>query len=155
MAVLWNLQGDTISTFPEITSLVLTNFYIADLNGDGKEEFVLFKSNTQTTRLYQSSGSSLSIEAEYFGSLPDGPAKQTINILLPTLTMTIRMTFMYLTGVNWGGIHADVKVKWNELDYVIRYDDHLPNWNMNNNDKYYVADINGDGKRRSVCFQYQ
>lgn len=45
-----------------------------------------------------------------------------------------------------------LKSNGSSYDYVIRYDDHLPNWNMNNNDKYFVADINGDGKEDLYVF---
>lgn len=128
-------------------------FYIADLNGDHKEEFVLYKTNTQTTRLYQSSGTSLSIEAEYFGSLPGWTSKANDQYYIADFNNDGKDDLYVFNGINWGPEYMlMLKSNGSNYDYVIRYDDHLPNWNMNNNDKYFVADINGDGKEDLYVF---
>jgi hypothetical protein len=45
-----------------------------------------------------------------------------------------------------------LKSNGNGYDYVIRYDNSLPGWDMNKNDSYYVGDFNGDGKEELLIY---
>lgn len=121
--------------------------FIADLNGDNKEEFVLYKANTQTTRLYRSSGTLLTMTGEYFQVLPGWTSKANDQYHVADFNGDGKDDLFVFNGVDWGPEYMlMLKSNGSSYDYVIRYDDVMPNWNMSNSDKFYVADINGDGK---------
>lgn len=128
----------------------MTNYdkiQIADFDGDNKEEFVLFKSNTQTTRVYISTGAALALIAEYFGSLPGWTSKANDQYLIADFNADGKDDLYVFNGKDWGPEYMLLlKSNGSSYDYVIRYDDALPNWNMNDNDQYYVADIDGNNK---------
>lgn len=121
--------------------------HLADIDGDNKEEFVLFKTNTQTTRVYKSTGAALTLSAEYFGSLPGWTNKANDQFHIADFNGDGKDDLYVFNGVDWGPEYLlMLSSNGNGYNYVKRYDDQLPNWNMNNNDKYFVADLNGDGK---------
>ncbi len=121
--------------------------YIADIDGDKKEEFVLFKRNTQTTRIYKSSGSGLTMSGEYFQSLPGWTSKVGDKYYVGDINGDGKDDLYVFNGTNWNKEYMLLlKSNGAKYNYIKRYDDALPNWNMSNNDKFYVADINGDRK---------
>ncbi len=121
--------------------------YIADINGDNKDEFVLYKRNTQTTRIYKSNGSSLSMSGEYFQSLPGWTSKAGDQYHIADINGDGKDDLYVFNGNDWNKEYMLLlRSNGNSYNYIKRYDDAMPNWNMSNNDKYYVADVNGDGK---------
>lgn len=133
------LPGNYITNSDEI--------YIADINGDKKEEFVLYKRNTQTTRIYKSSGSGLTMSGEYFQSLPGWTSKTGDKYHIADINGDGKDDLYVFNGTDWNQEYMLLlKSNGAKYTYLKRYDDKLPNWNMSNNDKFYVADINGDRK---------
>ncbi|MEM9991321.1 MAG: VCBS repeat-containing protein, partial [Bacteroidota bacterium] len=121
--------------------------YIADINGDKKEEFILFKRDTRTTRIYKSTGTGLNMSAQYFESLPGWTNKAKDKYMIADFNGDGKDDLVVFNGKNWNMEYMLLlRSDGNRLNYVKRYDDRLPNWNMSDNDKFYVADINGDRK---------
>ncbi len=127
--------------------------YIADINGDNKEEFILFKRNTQTTRVYRSNSNSLTKTSEYFQSLPGWSSKSNDKYFIADFNGDNKDDLFVFNGNQWSTQYLlMLRSDGSNLIYRKRYDDRIPNWNMSNNDKFYPADINGDGKEELYVF---
>lgn len=131
-------------------------YYVADFNGDNKEELVLFNPNSKVTRMFKSSGSSLSKTKEYFASLPGWTSKPGDKYYIADINGDGKDDLYVFNGTNWGPEYLLLlRSDGTQYKYIKRYNDALPGWNMNNRDKFYVADINGDGKDDLYVFNNQ
>lgn len=121
--------------------------YVADIDGDRKEEFVLFKRNTRTTRIYKSNGSALTMSGEYFQSLPGWTNAANDKYMIGDINGDGKDDLYVFNGKDWNMEYMLLlRSNGSSYNYVKRYDDRMPNWNMSDNDKFLVADINGDRK---------
>ncbi|TDQ27553.1 M64 family metallopeptidase [Tenacibaculum caenipelagi] len=131
-------------------------YFVADYTGDNKEELILFNTNSKVTRMFKSSGISLSKTKEYFASLPGWTSKAGDKYHIADINGDGKDDVYIFNGTNWGPEYLLLlRSDGNEYKYIKRYDDALPGWNMNNHDKFYVADINGDGKDDLYVFNNQ
>ncbi|AZJ35650.1 hypothetical protein D6T69_09015 [Tenacibaculum singaporense] len=131
-------------------------YFVADYTGDNKEELVLFNTSSKVTRMFKSTGSSLTKTKEYFASLPGWTSKSGDKYHIADINGDGKDDVYIFNGTNWGPEYLLLlRSDGNEYKYIKRYDDALPGWNMNNRDKFYVADINGDGKDDLYVFNNQ
>lgn len=131
-------------------------YHVADLNGDNKEELVLFNKNSKVTRLFKSSGNTLSLSEEYFASLPGWTSKAGDKYYIADINGDGKDDVYVFNGTNWGPEYLlMLRSDGSKYNYIRRYDNNLPGWNMNNRDKFYVADIDGNGKEDLYVFNNQ
>ena len=122
-------------------------YYVADIDGNNKEELVVFRTSTLTTRMFKSNGNSLSISASYYGSMPGWTNKANDKFLIADYNGDNKDDLYVFNGKDWGPEYLlMLRSNGNSYSYTKRYDGNLPGWDMQNDDRYYVADINGDGK---------
>jgi hypothetical protein len=130
-------------------------YYVADINGDNKEEFILFNTASKVTRLFKTNaaGTEVSISAEYFASLPGWTSAPKDQYLVADFNGDNKDDLYIFNGLDWGPEYlVMLRSNGTGYDYVIRYDNTLPGWDMNDNDSYYVGDFNGDGKEELLMY---
>jgi hypothetical protein len=128
-------------------------YFIADINGDNKEEFVLFNTASKATRLYRTDGTQVILSAQYLGSLPGWSSADQDQYHVADFNGDNKDDLYIFNGKNWGPEYlVMLRSNGTGYDYVIRYDNTLPGWDMNDYDSYYVGDYNGDGKEELLIY---
>jgi len=128
-------------------------YFLSDINGDNKEEFVLFNTASKVTRVFKTDGVQVSLSAEYFAALPGWSSAPKDQYHVADFNGDNKDDLFIFNGLDWNPEYlVMLRSNGNGYDFVIRYDNSLPGWDMNKNDSYYVGDFNGDGKEELLAY---
>jgi hypothetical protein len=129
--------------------------FIADFNGDGKDDLIVFNTTSLVTRLFKAETNSYSIEAEYFGGLPGWTSKSHDEYMVADFNGDGKDDLYITNTQDWSPEYVlMLRSNGSGYDFVRRYDDALPGWNMQNGDIFFTADLNGDSKDDLMIYNY-
>lgn len=122
--------------------------YTGDFNGDGKDDLLVHNGNS--IMLYRSSGSALDVAFSAVERVPGSwqfaPNDQ---FYIGDFNGDGKAEVVVFNSVDWStkymGLLADDGS--GGLKLIARYDGSLPSWSFGTNDKFYVADFDGNGKK--------
>ena len=124
--------------------------FVADFNGDGKDD-LLIRNGNQWNKPYvgmlRSSGSSLQPVKRYDGSFPGWQMRKDDKLYVADFDGNGKDDVYIFNGRNWGPEYLGMlRSTGNRLNRIKLYSNNLPGWEMKKYDRFYVADFNNDGK---------
>jgi hypothetical protein len=135
--------------------------FVGDLNGDGRDDVVLFNGLDWAMAyvgLFRGSASGLTMTARYDGDIPGwGGLAAHDKLILGDFDGNGRCDVFIFNGADWAMPYLGMfRASGSGLAYVQRYDGDVPGWGgMARNDRFFAADINGDGKCDLWAWNYQ
>ena len=127
-------------------------FYVADFNGDGKAEVVVFNGTDWGNLKYlgflaDDGANGLKCIARYDNSMPNWSFGKNDQFYVADFDGNNKKDLFIFNGADYATRYFGlIKSSGTTLSLIQRYDANLPGWQMNKNDRYYVGDFNGDGK---------
>lgn len=105
--------------------------FVADIDGDRKEEIVLFQADSRTTRLFKSNGTSLTLSGQYIGNLPGYESKAGDQYFIADFTGDGKDDLYVFNGSDWESPYlAMLKSNGSGYDFVQRYEKTLPSMRL-------------------------
>jgi IgA Peptidase M64/FG-GAP-like repeat len=137
----------------QYTAHTFTNAYAGDFNGDGKDDILLHSDNS--ILLYRSNGKQLDIAFSAVERVPGSwqftPGDQ---FYVADINNDGKDEVIVYNGTNWVmeylGVLADDGA--GGLRLIARYDDRMPGWQFQKDDRFYVADFDGNGRKDLFVF---
>lgn len=126
-------------------------FYVADFNGDGKDDVYVFNKTSWSKRwlgLLRSNGTGLETVVHYGDSIPGyGFIGASDQLFVADFNADNKDDLYLFTGSSWSTKYMGLlKSSGNAISGATRYDVQIPGWIMGANDKYYVGDFDGDNR---------
>lgn len=138
-------------------------FFVGDYNGDGREEVI--SQNTQDWNqvhlmVFRSTGAALALADRYYGTIQSGQSlfwtmRRQDELVPLNFDGDATTDLAIFNGRNWGPEYLILFACTRDegrLSYRRRYDDRIPGWDMRRRDKFYAADVNGDGNDDLVVY---
>jgi hypothetical protein len=124
-------------------------FYVGDFDGDGKEDVYVVNTTSWGTRyvgLVCSNGTGIETVIHYAGTLPGyGLIGSADEFFVADFNGDDKKDLYLFSGSSWSTKYMGLlKSTGTSLTTVVRYDAKIPGWEIGANDKYYVADSDGD-----------
>jgi hypothetical protein len=137
----------------EISSHSFLKCYAGDFDGDGKDDVLIHSDNG--VLLYRSDGAQLDVVFSAVERVPGSwQFKPGDRFYVGDFNGDGKDEVVVYNGTDWSkkylGLLADDGA--NGLRLIARYDDAMPGWQFKRNDRFYVADFNGDGKKDLFVF---
>jgi IgA peptidase M64/VCBS repeat protein len=131
-------------------------FYVADFNGDGKKDLFVFNGSNWSipyVGMLRSNGSSFSVVQRYDANMPGWEMRSQDRHYVGDFNGDGKEDLWVFNGVNWSIPYLGMlKSNGNNLSMTKRYDENMPSWQMRSQDRHYVGDFNGDGKKDLFVF---
>ncbi len=129
-------------------------YFVADVNGDKKDELIAVNTQYKTTRMFHTDGRSISLKAEYHANLPGWTGGFDDEYYVADFNGDGKDDLYIFNGKNWGSLEYLVMLAstGSGYRYVKRYDNSIPGWDMENGDRFFVADHNGDNKEDLIAY---
>lgn len=125
-------------------------FYVADFNGDGKDDLYVFNGTNWSIPylgMLSSTGAGFSMAQRYDQTLAGWQMTSGDRFYVGDFDGDGQGDLYVFNGTNWAIPYlAMMRSEGAKLAMVRRYDSSLPNWQMTAGDQFYVGDFNGNGK---------
>ena len=126
------------------------HFYVADFDGDGKQDLVVFNGTNWVypyLGMLKSSGVGFSVAHRYDQNLPGWQMTAGDKFYVGDFDADQKTDLWVFNGSNWAYPYLGM-LRSNGASYSMarRYDNVLPNWQMTSGDRFYVGDFDGDGR---------
>lgn len=127
-------------------------FFVGDLNGDGRDDLVIFNGRDWSMSyvgLFLSGRSGFTMSARYDGDIPGwGGLARRDRLILGDFDGDGRTDVYIFNGEDWSMPYLGMfRSTGGQLAYVRRYDGDVPGWGgLAKRDRFWAADITGDGK---------
>jgi hypothetical protein len=131
-------------------------FFVADFNGDGKKDLIVFNGTNWVMPylgMLQSSGTGFNLVKRYDGNFAGWQMTKGDKFYVGDFNGDGKEDIYVFNGDNWAIPYLAMhRSNGNSFTMVKRYDANLPGWQMTKGDKFYVGDFNGDGKKDIYIF---
>jgi len=137
----------------QYTQRTFLKSYVGDFNGDGRDDLLVHNDNSII--LYRSDGASLDLVFSAVERVPGSwQFKPDDQFYIADVNGDGKDEVVVYNSTNWAfeylGLLADDGA--GGLRLIARYDDALPGWQFQRDDRFYVADFNGDGRKDLIVF---
>jgi len=126
-------------------------FYVGDFDGDKKADLYMANLKDWTTNyvgMLKSTGATLNCIRVFNNTLPGWTMADNDQHLVGDFDGDGKADMYVFNGTNWNPEYLlMLKSTGSNLSYVKRFDGVIPGWEMAPNDRLYIADANGDGKK--------
>ena len=136
-------------------------FYVADFNGDGRDDIVVFNGEDWAVGyliLLESTGTDLRFVRRFDEELPGwDDMKRNDQFYVADFDRDRRDDLYVFNGQDWSvGYLEMLRSTGSDLAFVRRFDEELPGWDdMKRNDQFHVADFDADGREDLYVFNGQ
>jgi hypothetical protein len=132
-------------------------FYVADFNGDGKDEVLVFNGvdwiMPYLGLLADDGTGNLHLIARYDGSMPGWQFSPNDQFYIADFNGDGQADVYVFNGTNWAIPYLGMlQSTGTGLKLVRRYDANLPGWQMRPSDQFHVGDWNADGNVDLLVF---
>jgi hypothetical protein len=133
-------------------------FHVADLDGDGKDDLVVFNGRDFSIGyllLLHSTGNDLTFVRRFDDVLPGWGAMKANDLFYVADFDNDRRSDLYVfNGQDWAiGYLEMLRSTGSTYSFTRRFDQTLPGWgDMRRNDQFYVSDFDGDGRKDLYVF---
>ena len=131
-------------------------FYVADIDGDGKQDLIVFNGTDWVfpyLGMLRSSGTGFHLINRYDQNLPGWQMTSGDQFFVGDFSGDGKSDLFVFNGANWA--YPDLGLlKSNGSGYTMshRYDHYLPNWQMTPNDQFIVGNFNADRRNDLYIF---
>lgn len=128
-------------------------FHIGDFNGDGRDDVIAFNRNSWAQvhlQVQLSTGAGLSLADRHYGTIPGfWQMRRRDRLHVLDFTGDGASDIALFNGLDWGPTYLGyLASNEGKLSGRRRYDNstsHLPGWQLQRRDTFYVANVDGDG----------
>ena len=136
-------------------------FFVGDLNGDGKDDLVIFNGadwSMAYVGLFRGSAAGLSMTRRYDGDIPGwGGLARHDKLILGDFDGDGRCDVFIFNGDDWSMPYLGMfRSTGSALAYVRRFDGDVPGWGgLARHDRFMAADIDGNGRCDLWAWNFQ